>query len=69
MNATNFLERRYSDDVELDDAVHIALLILRESYEGQMDEFNIEVGIVTAEDRTFRILSPAEVRDYLDEAN
>jgi len=69
VSAKNFLERRYNDDVELDDAIHIALLTLRESFEGQMDEFNIEVGVVTAEDRTFRVLSPAEVRDYLDEAN
>jgi len=69
VNAKNFLERRYSDDVELDDAVHIALLTLRESFEGQMDENNVEVGIVTAEDRIFRVLTPAEVKDYLDEAN
>ncbi|KAJ1436889.1 20S proteasome subunit alpha 2 [Ochromonadaceae sp. CCMP2298] len=67
-NAKNFLERRYNDDMELDDAVHIALLTLRESYEGEMTEFNIEVGVV-GEDRVFRILTPAEVRDYLDEAN
>lgn len=55
-------------DMELDDAIHIALLTLRESYEGEMTEFNIEVGIV-GEDGIFRILTPAEVRDYLDEAN
>lgn len=46
INAKNFLERRYSDDIELDDAVHIALLTLRESYEGEMTENNIEVAIV-----------------------
>ena len=68
VNAKNFLERRYSDDVELDDAIHIALLTLRESYDGEMTENNIEVGIVTS-DRVFRVLSPEEVRDYLDEAN
>eukprot|EP01035_Chromulina_nebulosa_P017702 gene17702-23293_t len=68
VNAKNFLERRYSDDVELDDAVHIALLTLRESYEGEMTEHNIEVGIV-GEDRIFRVLTPAEVKDYLEEAN
>jgi 20S proteasome subunit alpha 2 len=68
VNAKNFLERRYNEDMELDDAVHIALLTLRESFEGEMNEFNIEVGIV-GEDRIFRVLSPAEVRDYLDEAN
>lgn len=54
--------------MELDDAIHIALLTLRESYEGEMTEFNIEVGVV-GEDGIFRVLTPAEVRDYLDEAN
>jgi len=68
VNAKNFLERRYNDDMELDDAVHVALLTLRESFEGEMTEFNIEVAIV-GEDRVFRILTPSEVRDYLDEAN
>ena len=52
----------------MDDAVHVALLTLRESFEGEMTEFNIEVGVI-GEDRVFRILTPAEVRDYLDEAN
>jgi 20S proteasome subunit alpha 2 len=68
VNAKNFLERRYSEDMELDDAVHIALLTLRESYEGEMNEHNIEVAVVTS-DRKFRVLTPQEVRDYLDEAN
>ena len=86
VNAKNFLERRYNDDMELDDAVHVALLTLRESFEGEMTgshlythsltqsfthsliEYNIEVGIVGV-DKVFRVLTPSEVRDYLDEAN
>jgi 20S proteasome subunit alpha 2 len=68
INAKIFLERRYNDDMELDDAVHIALLTLRESYEGEMTEHNIEVAIV-GEDRVFKVLTPAEVKDYLEEAN
>jgi 20S proteasome subunit alpha 2 len=68
INAKSFLERRYHDDIELDDAVHVALLTLRESFEGEMTEFNIEVGVI-GDDKVFRILTPAEVRDYLDEAN
>ena len=57
INAKNFLERRYNDEMELDDAIHIALLTLRESYEGEMTEHNIEVGVV-GPDRVFRILTP-----------
>lgn len=67
VNAKNFLEKRYNDDMELDDAVHTALLTLREGFEGEVNEHNIEVAII-GEDRVFRILSPREVRDYLDEA-
>lgn len=62
------MERRYLDDMELDDAVHIALLTLRESYEGEMNENNIEIGII-GEDKIFRVLTPEEVKDYLEEAN
>lgn len=68
INAKNFLERRYNEDMELDDAVHIALLTLRESYEGEMTENNIEVAVV-GEDKVFKVLSAAEVKDYLEEAN
>jgi len=34
----------------------------------EMNEHNIEIGIIGA-DRKFTILTPAQVRDYLDEAN
>jgi 20S proteasome subunit alpha 2 len=68
VNAKNFLERRYNEDMELDDAVHVAVLTLRESYEGEMTANNIEVAVVDSS-RVFRILTPEEVRDYLEEAN
>merc|ERR1711871_164706 len=69
INAKNFLDRRYNEDMELDDAIHTALLTLRESYDGEMTEDNIEVGIISAEDKTFRVFTAAEVKDFLDEAN
>ena len=33
-NAKTFLEKRYRADMELDDAVHTALLTLKEGFEG-----------------------------------
>ncbi|CAM9792415.1 unnamed protein product [Phaeothamnion confervicola] len=68
LNAKNFLEKRYNEDMELDDAIHTALLTMREGFEGEMTDKNIEVGVVGA-DRKFRVLTPLEVKDYLDEAN
>lgn len=32
----NFLEKRYSDTIELEDAIHLAILMLRENYEGEV---------------------------------
>ena len=43
MNAKTFLEKRYSEDVEVEDAVHTALLTLKESFEGEMTGDNVEV--------------------------
>ena len=65
-NAKTFLEKRYSDDMELEDAVHTAILTLKEGFEGQISGQNIEIGVVGA-DRAFRVLTPSEVADYLSE--
>ncbi|KAG9335602.1 hypothetical protein JZ751_004367 [Albula glossodonta] len=53
----------YNEDLELEDAIHTAILTLKESFEGQMTEDNIEVGICN--EAGFKRLSPAEVKDYL----
>ncbi|MEW5299376.1 MAG: hypothetical protein WDW36_002399 [Sanguina aurantia] len=65
-NAKAFLEKRYSDEVGIEDAIHTALLTLKEGFEGQVSGANIEVGVIGA-DRKFRILTEAEVSDYLQE--
>ncbi|KAG0461238.1 hypothetical protein HPP92_021535 [Vanilla planifolia] len=57
---------RYTEDMELDDAVHTAILTLKEGFEGQISGKNIEIGIIGT-DRKFRVLSPAEIDDYLAE--
>ncbi|GLD95735.1 hypothetical protein PINS_up016744 [Pythium insidiosum] len=66
-SAKTFLERRYNEDMEIEDAIHTALLTLRESFEGEMEENNIEVAVIK-DDKKFRVLTPAEVKDYLQQA-
>lgn len=69
---------RYNDDISLEDAIHTALLTLKEGFEGQMTEKTIEIGIVTVPTEaelvpevggrvkpSFRKLTEEEVRDYL----
>jgi len=66
VNAKTFLEKRYNEDIELEDAIHTAILTLKEGFEGAITADNIEIGIVS-DDRKFKVLTPAEVQDYLGE--
>lgn len=66
INAKTFLEKRYNEDIELEDAVHTALLTLKEGFEGQITADNIEVAIV-GDNKEFKVLTPSEVSDYLEE--
>ncbi|ORZ33078.1 putative proteasome subunit alpha type-2 [Catenaria anguillulae PL171] len=47
LNAKTFLEKRFSDTLELDDAIHTAILTLKEGIEGQLNENSLEIGIIT----------------------
>jgi len=63
VNGKTFLEKRYNDNVELEDAIHTAILTLKEGFEGQMSGDNIEIGICN--DKGFHKLSKQEISDYL----
>jgi len=63
VNGKTFLEKRYNETIELEDAVHTAILTLKEGFEGQMTEENIELGICNKDG--FRKLTPSEIKDYL----
>lgn len=78
-SAKTFLEKRYNDHLELEDAIHIALLTLKEGFEGELSEDTIEIGAVgpsvtyslEADDTDkppcpqFRKLTKIEILDYL----
>jgi len=46
INAKQFLEKRYQPDIELEDAIHVALLTLKEGFDGDITSKNIEVAVV-----------------------
>ncbi|PWO00617.1 N-terminal nucleophile aminohydrolase [Tilletiopsis washingtonensis] len=75
-NAKTFLEKRYNDEISLEDAIHTALLTLKEGFEGQMTERTIEIGIIGTTTQkeigqtgksipVFKKLTEAEIKDYL----
>lgn len=62
--------------MEIEDAVHTAILTLKEGLEGSLTEKSLEIGIATLEKvkdvhgheqevGRFRRLSEAEIKDYL----
>eukprot|EP00939_MAST-03C_sp_MAST-3C-sp1_P003871 g3871.t1 len=66
-NAKTYLEKRYRAEFEVDDAVHNALLTLKEGFEGEMTDSNIEVAKI-GKDGKVHVFSTSEMRDYLEEA-
>jgi len=46
VNAKQFLEKRYQPNMDLEDAIHIALLTLKEGFDGDVTNKNIQVGVV-----------------------
>ena len=57
--AKGFLERRYSDDLDIEDAIHTAILTLKDSFEGELTEKNIEIGVIRDSDpnKAFHVLT------------
>lgn len=41
-----FLEKRYKDEFDRDEAIHTALLALKDGFEGVMSNENIEIAYV-----------------------
>ena len=67
--AKGFLEKRYSDDLDIEDAIHTAILTLKDSFEGELTEKNIEIGVIRTADplKKFNTLTQSEIKDYLRE--
>lgn len=51
VSAKTFLEKRYNEDMEIEDAIHTAILTLKEGFEGTLGEDSIEVGVAFYEEK------------------
>ena len=67
--ARSYLERTYTDDMDIGDATHTAIKALKSSFEGELTNRNVEIGIIKTSDpeKKFHILSNNEVIDLLKE--
>ena len=61
--ATQNLERRYKDGLSIDDGLGIIISTLREGYDGEVNEKNIEIAILKS--TGFELLTPEQIKNYL----
>ena len=69
VSAKGFLEKRWNEEMGIEDGIHTALLTMREGFEGEITGRNIEVGVLRKDTGRFEVLTEEEVNDYLNEAN
>ncbi len=62
---TEFLEKRYDEKMELDDAILLALEALRAVTEGEFDAEKVEVAIVPTETKRFKKLTTEEISKHV----
>jgi 20S proteasome subunit alpha 5 len=63
--ATSMLQEQYNQDMTLAEAETLGLTVLRQVMEEKLSKHNIELGIVSAATKKFRIYSPAELEDII----
>jgi len=59
------LEKDYKDDITLDEAVNLALRILKKVSKQKLDADHVEIACVSLKDKKFRILTSEEKMKYI----
>ena len=63
VNARTFLEKRFREEDDIEDAIQLAILTLKEGFDGEITPDNIELGLSTK--GHFKKLTNAEIAEYL----
>ncbi|KAI5959301.1 PRE8 [Candida pseudojiufengensis] len=78
-SAKTFLEKRWNENLQLEDAIHVSLLALKESVDGELIGENLDIAVISdpqqqllgftgtdVEGPRFKKLSAEEINDILD---
>lgn len=67
-NNSIFLEKRYKEDLDIEDVIHLAILALKDGIDGAVYAENIEIGIASIENGkcVFKKLDQEEIKENLD---
>lgn len=64
--AMEIFEEKYREDMGKDEAIELALKVMKEVTEGKISEETIEVAVIELETKLFKKLSPKEVKTYIE---
>jgi proteasome alpha subunit len=64
--AMEIFEENYKEDMSKDDAINLAIKVMKEVTEGKISEETIEAAVIELETKEFKKLSPQEVKGYID---
>ena len=60
-------EDKYDEDASIAEVILLSLKALHAATEGRFNVNNVEIGVITLEDRRFRKMDRDEVRSYIDQ--
>ncbi len=67
--AMEIFEEKYHEDMSKEEAIELALKVMREVTEGKLSEETVELAVVELKTKEFRKLSAEEVKDYLSKVS
>jgi len=63
--ARELLEKKYRQDIELDEAIKLSVETIRTAYQNELKAENINISVITAASKTFKKLEDEEIKKYL----
>jgi proteasome alpha subunit len=60
-------EKKYAEDMTLNDAIELALDAVYEATEGKTTPESVEIAVIDAKDKKYRKLSEEEIKDHVEE--
>ncbi len=64
-----YFEKEYRDDLSFEEALIMGLVAMGKAIESELSVDGIEVGYVKTDDKTYREMTPEELKPYIDKAN
>jgi proteasome alpha subunit len=67
--ATEVLEQGYRSDLDLDGAISLSLNALKQAIGSELTESNVEIAVITEDEKKFKKISADELTKYIDNLN